>query len=89
MEGVFLVKTGLIIGGSVLGLFAVYMIAKAHATIPVTTGTGTGTSVVAGSSGGGTGSSTSVLGKFYNADKDVLSKTYSVTKSVLTLGGLL
>lgn len=83
-------KTALYIGGGALLLVVVYGFAKAQATVPVTTGTGTGTSVVAGSSGGGTGtSSTSLLGKFYNADKDVLSKTYSVTKSVVTLGGLL
>lgn len=83
-------KTGLIIGGSLLGLVVVYMLAKSAATQAVSTGTGTGTSVVPGSSGGGTGtSSPSLVSRFYSADKDVLSKTYSVTKSVITLGGLL
>jgi glycine/D-amino acid oxidase-like deaminating enzyme len=85
-------KTGLIIGGGVLGLFVVYMLAKAHAAQVITTGTGTGTSVVPGSSGGGTGTSggsRSLLGKFYDADKNVLSTTYNVTKSIVTLGGLL
>ncbi len=85
-------KTALIIGGSAIVLFAVYKFAQASAAPNISTGTGTGTSVVPGSSGGGTGTSggsTSLLGRFYNADKDVLSKTYSVTKSVLTLGGLL
>lgn len=79
-------NTGLIIGGSAIGLFVVYMVAKAHATVPVTTGTGTGTAVVPGSGGGGTG--TSLAGKFYNADKQVLSTSYNAVKSVVTLGGL-